>query len=698
MLRNIRFSALANATLTKDIAGYAILLWCAGSVVSCGGGGGGGGDLPPPTRAIVSELLDPTPGFVNYFGRKVLVLANGNIVVSDPKDSKNLTRQGAVHLYSPNSSTPIASFYGEASNASFGDFDIVALSNSHFVVTSPNEFVEGKQKMGRVVLVDGNTGNQIASIAGDDVDDRLGSEGIVALANDNFLIVSTNDDVAGITDAGSIRLINGSTGEQINMISGDNANDQLGSDTVTQLNNGNYVIVSIQDDVSGVVDAGSVRLMDGSTGDPISTIVGEDDNDRIGSKGIAELGNGNFVIVSPTDQVNGVLGAGSIRLVSSTTGNQIGPAYVGDNATDNVGSDGITVLSNHNFVVASRGDDFGGIVDAGSVALIDGANGNTLGTPIVGSFNWSNVGSGGVVALNNDNYTIASPDEADPINLLAQSGSVRLMNGSTGAQINILYGDDAGDNLGSGGLAALNNSNYVIASPQDTVTVGMNIYGSAGTVRLMDGDSGMQISALVGDEMDDQFGKGSITALENGNFVIASYFSSENGVASAGSLRVINGTTGIEMNSILGDTTQDQPGNGGVIALPNQNILVISPTDDESGIEDTGSVRLLDGNTGTQLGPTLVGRVAFEKLGMLDHLGSNNVTLLNDNVVGIVSDFSVYVINTNTGEVITSIFDESMKDAFVVNPKSIKNYFILSQPSASQGVFDDVGKVRLFEY
>jgi len=286
-----------------------------------------------------------------------------------------------------------------------------------------------------VMLINGTTGAPIGStIAGDNVGDQLGSGSVTALSNGNFVIASPSDDVGGVVDAGSVKLFNGTTGAPIgSTIAGDNANDVLGSD-VTALPNGNFVIVLPGDDVGGVVNAGSVKLINGTTGAPIgSTIAGDTVGDSLGSGGVTALSNGNFVIASRNDDVGGVVDAGSVMLINGTTGAPIGSTIVGDNAGDQLGLGGATALSNGNFAIASHNDDVGGMVNAGSVMLINGTTGAPIGSTIAGDNAGDFLGFGGVTALSNANFVIVSP--LDDVGGVADAGSVMLINGTTGAPI-----------------------------------------------------------------------------------------------------------------------------------------------------------------------------------------------------------------------------------------------------------------------
>ncbi|MEM8843569.1 MAG: hypothetical protein AAGB35_00825 [Pseudomonadota bacterium] len=605
-------------------------------LASCGSGGGGGGSSSGTTISAI-ELIDPTPGVADRFGNSVIALGNGNIVVGDPGDSSMASNSGAVHLYSPTSMTPIASIYGDNADDSISSQGIIALANNNFVIISESDDVGGVTDTGSVILVDGSTGAQINSVSGDDANDLIGSGGVSVLSNGNFVIASENDDVGGISNVGSVRLIDGSTGVEINSIAGDAAGDSLGSDGVTVLGNNNFVIASSSDDVSGVGNGGSVRLVNGDTGAEINSIEGDAAGDNIGSGGVTALGNNNFVIASPNDEVGAVSAAGSVILVDGSTGIEIN-SIAGDAASDSLGSEGVTTLGNNNFVIASANDDVGAISNAGSVRLVDGGTGVEINT-LAGDVANDSLGSDGITALGNNNFVIVSIN--DDVGGVLNAGSVRLVNGITGVEINALAGDFFIDNLGSGGVTALSNNNFVIASPNDDVSGVSN----AGSVILVDGSTGLEINALAGDIASDNLGSGGVTALGNNNFVIASPNDDEGGVSNAGSVRLVNGSTGAEINGLVGDSADDMLTSGGVTALNNNNFVVISDVDDENGVIDAGSVLLVDGVTGLQIGPILAG----------DDAGN---------------------------------FD----DAIIVNPDS-GNYYVLTAPNADNNGLVDSGGV-----
>jgi hypothetical protein len=248
-----------NHTCTQRIR-LSVLLLLTLLLGACGGGGGGGGGSTPVSSL---DLLDPTPGASNQFGASVIQLANGNIVVSEPNDSSVAAYSGAVHLYSPFSSTPIASIYGDVAYDRLGSTSITALGNNNYVIASAYDNEGGLAYAGSVRLVDGSTGLQIGTtLAGDVANDSLGSTSITALGNNNYVIASANDNEGGLAYAGSVRLVDGSTGVAIGAaIVGAVANDMYKVQVIAPVSGDYYILSQPYADDGGQVDAGRVRIV-----------------------------------------------------------------------------------------------------------------------------------------------------------------------------------------------------------------------------------------------------------------------------------------------------------------------------------------------------------------------------------------------------------------------------------------------------
>ena len=99
------------------------------------------------------------------FGTTTTTLTNGNIVVSDPDGLNNAI--GAVYLYSP-AGALISTLKGHAKNDRIGSGGITALSNGNFVVSSPNWDDGVTAGVGAVTWVDGTSVGELEE--GDTVD------------------------------------------------------------------------------------------------------------------------------------------------------------------------------------------------------------------------------------------------------------------------------------------------------------------------------------------------------------------------------------------------------------------------------------------------------------------------------------------------------------------------------------------------
>lgn len=548
------------------------------------------------------EISDPTAAAGNEFGKHVSILPNGNIVFVVSKDSSVASNNGAVHLFNPYSQTLVASFYGDGADDQFGAniFDnapVSVLPNGNFVIAASSDTVDGVVNAGQVLLVNGTTGAVIGTpIKGATTADQVGISGVAVLSNGNYVIPSPYQDVAGKSDAGSLILVNGETGAQIgNAITGNDSFDLFGLGGVLTLANGNFVAAAYQDDVDGVVDAGSLALFDGSTAEQIgATLAGDNANDQISSGGIRELPSGNFLVLSKFDDVSGVSDAGSVMLINGASGALIN-TIAGNDSGDALSSEGITILANQNFVISSSADDNGGLSDVGSVMLVNGATGVVIDT-LYGEDANDQYGNEKPLALKNGNYVV--PASLDVVGGNSLAGSVRLLNGETGALIGaVTEGDRNSDSIGLGGAVELSNGNYVVGSAAED----QSPFNNEGSVRLFDGSTGAQLNQINGLANNDQVGNQGIAALANGNYVIVSDQEDAPGpISDAGSVRIMDGSNGNLIGStIYGEDADDRLGydSGAPIVLSNGNVVVVSRDDNNGGITGAGSMLLIDGSS-----------------------------------------------------------------------------------------------------
>lgn len=242
--------------------------------------------------------------------------------------------------------------------------------------------------------------------------------------------------------------------------------------SVTVLPNGNFVVTDPNGPVSAI---GAVYLYNAS-GTLISTLTGSSANDHVGSGGVIVVGGGNFVVSSPSWNKVGASQAGAVTWVNGSTGLtglvSTGNSLTGTTTGDYVGIAGVTALSNGNYVVAS-GSWNNGMANShvGAATWGNGSSGITgpvsVGNSLYGTIPNDTVGTSGVTALSNGNYVVASQYWSNGAPNYV--GAVTWANGSSSSAgpvsaSNSLVGTSTGDNVGSNGVTALSNGNYVVAS------------------------------------------------------------------------------------------------------------------------------------------------------------------------------------------------------------------------------------------
>ncbi len=481
---------------------------------------------------------------------------------------------------------------------------------------------------------------------------KFGSS-VTVLPNGNFVVTDAYFDLGGVMDVGAVYLYNGASGALISALTGSTADDEVGSGGVLVLSNGNYVVNSPYWDNGGIINAGAATWGDGTSGvsgvvSSTNSLVGSAAGDTVGYSVIA-LSNGNYVVSSPYWNNGTIDDAGAVTwgdgtsgvsgVVSSTN------SLVGSITGDKVGYNGVTLLSNGNYVVRSARWSNGAAAVAGAVTWGNGASGIT-GTvssvnSLVGSTAFDEVGSSGVTALYNGNYVVRSASWNR--GAIPGAGAVTWGDGTRGitgtvSSVNSLVGSSASDMVSLSGVIVLLNSNYVVRSPDwDNGAV-----ANVGAVTWGDGTRGItgtisSLNSLVGTTAGDQVGYLGVARLTNDNYVANSPYWDNGAVADVGAVTWGDGTSGVSgvvssTNSLVGSTANDQVGSGRVYRLSNGNYVVCSPNWDNGTIVNAGAATWESGTSSANgvisAANSLVGSTAN------DQVGSEYVTLLaNDNYV-----------------------------------------------------------------
>ncbi len=332
------------------------------------------------TISAANSLVGSAPG--DLASSHVTALANGHFVVNSPEwDNGSATDAGAVTWGSGVGGTvgkisATNSLVGSTTKDALGS-TVTALTNGCYVIASPNWDNGLTADVGAVTWGNGlgsvgaisKTNSLIGSTTNDGA--RLN---ITPLTNGNFVVSSPFFDNDSATDAGAITWgsgVGGTVGviNAANSLVGSTKNDYAGSDAsgsnkVTALMNGNYVISSTEWDKGTTANAGAVTWGDGLSGtvgaiSSTNSLVGSKTGDHVGT--VTALPDGRYVVSSPLWNNGSITNAGAITWLSGlgSTAGEISSSnsLLGSNKEDQLGIGGITPLTagsmNGSFVVSS---------------------------------------------------------------------------------------------------------------------------------------------------------------------------------------------------------------------------------------------------------------------------------------------------------------------------------------------------------
>jgi trimeric autotransporter adhesin len=530
------------------------------------------------------------------------------------------------------------------------------LPNGNYIVIDSSFDTATQANVGAVFLYDGATNALIGTLTGSTTNDSVAGYGVVVLPNSNFVVVSPFWNNGAATAVGAVTWVNGTTGlngvvSPSNSLVGSSSNDRVGGTGVQPLTNG-YVVISGDWDNGAAQDAGAVTWASGTAVvsgavSSANSLVGSQSNDRVGSDGVVELTNGNYVVASGSWRNGAAASAGAVTWGNGLTGIagvvSAANSLVGSSPIDIVGATGVYVLANGNYVVRSYRWDNGAATNAGAVTW---GNGNTgisglvsATNSLVGTKNSDAVGGRGVLPLTNGNYVVLSTEWDNGAS--AEAGAVTWANGATGLSgpvttANSLVGSSTLDEVGKAYAVALTNGNYVVVSP----TWRNGLAANAGAVTWGNGTTGTtgvvsSLNSLVGSTTDDRLGEYRVKALTNGNYVIASPFWNSPTASNAGAVTWGDGNSGVagvvsSANSLIGSQTDDLVGTdiGGPTALPNGNYVFTSPDWDSGSVRNVGAVTWVNGATGlsglVSSSNSLIGSTQF------DYVGNSGVTVLTN--------------------------------------------------------------------
>lgn len=376
--------------------------------------------------------------------------------------------------------------------------------------------------------------------------------------------------------------------------------------SVNWLPNGNLVVT---DPSAGPSAVGAVYLYQ-PDGTLISTLKGGTANDSIGSIGIRVLPNGNFLVPSPNWRNGATASAGAVTFVNGTTGLtgtvSAANSLVGVGAQDS-DSQQIIILTTGNYLVLSPLADFPGLPNRGAVTWGSGTVGVTGTISTTNSLSSPNAGGAlvsSLAQLTNGNFVLGMQNWNGV-------GAAVWCPGSSGCAGSVddhvaLVGATPGDRVGES-VTPLVNGHYVVASGGwdngSTIDVGAVTWANGATG--LDGTPTLA-NSWVGAVAESFVGDNGALALSNGHYVILSRSWINGSGVRAGAATWVNGTgpsSGVvdATNSIVGSTLNDGISNQ-YAALPNGNYLVGSSNWTNGAVSVAGALRWGNG-LGGSVGP-----------------------------------------------------------------------------------------------
>jgi len=584
---------------------------------------------------------------------------------------------------------------------------VTALTNGNYVMRWSNWDNAATTDVGAVAWADGDTGlvglvSTSNALVGTLSGNRVGSGSVQALSNGHYVVTSPLWDSPIASDVGAVTWGNGATGiigdvSAANSLVGSTASDGIGSNII-KLTNGNYVTYSKNWDNGGATKAGAVTWADMDTGvvgvvSASNSLVGTTTDDKIGSFTIA-LTNGNYVTASSAWDNGGATNVGAVTWGSGTTGItgavSTVNSFVGDATDALVGDVSLTALTNGNYVIVS---DYGSSQPqtfVGAVTLGDGTLG-LVGTlsptnSLIGSSLNDLVGDNGITALPNGNFVVRSPNWNN--DTVDNAGAATWCDGDTGcagmvvSATNSLVGSTANDAIGSGSITVLTNGNYVLRSDGwDNGNV-----GNTGAITWGNKDGGIvgaitAANSLVGTTANDSIGN-SIRTLSNGNYVAISYNWDNGADVNVGAVTWGNGLGGTvgalsPSNSLVGSTSSTL---ASATALQNGHYIVR----DAGWNNAIGGVVWANGNDGSTVGEFGTTNLVLQGSQTPDKVGLGDIITLSNGDYVVGSDF--WVNGTATAAGAATLLKGDGTPVGVVSPE---NSIVGSSAN------DSVGKNRL---
>ena len=420
-------------------------------------------------------------------------------IVSDLANAGGFVDSGSIHFVDSATGQETGRIDGTQAGQQLGEFGLSQGSHGNWFITSNIADVGGLIGAGRVIVAD-STGAVLGSATGDTAGERFGAQ-TLTVDSALWVVSSQHGNGAGGIFALTDQNLGGGNIIQKSLLG--QANDHFGSEFIfTQRTIGtNFIVPNSAATVNGITGAGTVLLVDRSL-NVVGQTSGTSQNEFFGSNAsFAPQINGNLLVSSPNADINGLVDAGTLKLISGTTGTLIGETSgkaAGDHFGDinNENDVFFTRLRDGTIVVTNPDANVGGLTHAGAIVQIDQNTGLEK-QRVVGISQDERLGSSNEFSgtLSDGRLIFGSPHTA--LSGALDAGRVVIFDGVTQTQVrqtNLLFSNTpAGDFVVTTGSIenALNSGENLILQANNDILIqkGVVLNGGAGSLTLQAGRS-----------------------------------------------------------------------------------------------------------------------------------------------------------------------------------------------------------------
>lgn len=495
------------------------------------------------TRELVTKIYADDAAPSDSFG-SALAVFDQTLAVGSERDDDNGINSGSVYLFNLNTMLQTHKLVPDDDITGDGFGEVVSITDGLIAIGVPFSDGDGINS-GSAYIFDTNTGEQLHKLIPSDIspDDRFG--GSIAIENGKVIVGARNYDFDTFpyqeSNAGTAYIFDTSTGQQIARLVPDEIEDSAGDffSESSAINDGIIVVTSRRDNehnspagavhiftIQGLIFAdtsyfpndkfpdnfghsisvdadlmavgvpfdreggsnrgGAAYVFDTTTGSMLQKIIPDDGAFNVQFGRSVGINNDIIAIGAPFDSTNGQASSGTCYLYNANTASLIHKLFADDAQPADLFGHSVAIHNNIVAVGAYAEDENGN--NAGAAYTFDATTGQQL-AKLLPDDGFMNDQFGWSVAIENNVVVVGSINsDPGPVN----TGAVYLFDATTGKQLAKLIAEDRWASDMFGQSVAINNALVAAGAPGDDIGT-----FSSGSAYLFDANTGAQLAKLT---------------------------------------------------------------------------------------------------------------------------------------------------------------------------------------------------------